>query len=232
MDTKNIDPKKLSIGLAFCGVFILGIIYGKVLFTKNCKKELSKQNNVIQKIEETKKLIYSNDNNESVDEFEESKPIKKIPIINIKGDNVSKINSEIKSLSYSYESIDYEVYKSSKYYSLKISALCKNCNKDYQTKYFIYNIDSSTGDIASTEKFLKDNYISESNLEYKVKYALDKYYSQINDSNFDSEQIKSLIIANCKYSQMYIDKDNKLHIILNTINPNEEGIGIHDFELI
>ncbi len=231
MDINKMDPKKLSIGLAFCGIFLLGIIYGKVLFSKNCKKELLKQNKTIQKSSESKEVIYTNSINESTSEFEESKPIKKIPIINIKSDEIARINSEIRSLSNLYESVDYQVYKSDKYLSLVVSAVCKNCNSDYQTHYFVYNINNKTGEVATNDTFLHDIYVSERSLEYKVKYTLEKYYSQINDPNFNSESIKNLIISNSKYSQMYVDNDKKLHVILNTLNPTEEGIGIHDFKL-
>ena len=138
-----------------------------------------------------------------------------IPIINLDSDNIKTVNLEIKSFVISCYNeyvinndklvrgkyITYEYYINDKYITLMIKYNMYNNGILDNDNYIIYNIDKNNGVLLDNKDLLKLFVIDENELPYLVR------------NNIESEDIEYTVTCMKENYYLYIDKDNKLHLL-------------------
>ena len=143
-----------------------------------------------------------------------------IPVINIDNSYISSINLEIKSFILNSVSvfildnntfiggkyITYEYYISNKYASLLIKHNNYSNGVMDSDNYIIYNIDLSKGNSVNNKELLKSFLIDENELPLILRNKL------------ESEDVEYSILCMKNEYYLYVDNDNKLHLLFFEID--------------
>ena len=167
------------------------------------------------------KIYYSESYVYTKDSFmHDNNLISELPYINIIGEEISKINSELIEKYYNIIIVDdsrmwYVTYKNDDIISLIVKIYTNDSGDSYPDEVLIYNINIKTGDVLEDDELLNMYNISRydvseiimSEIKDYYLYELKKGYVD-SDCSFDCylEGTNSLPFDNCKY---YV-KDNRL----------------------
>lgn len=144
-----------------------------------------------------------------------------LPYINIKGEEISNINTDLIKKYYEVITVDklfmkYKYYKNNNILSLIVKTYYKSSPDSYPSEVFIYNIDIKRGKVINDSELLSMFNISRDDVSEIIRDELKEYYNYEIKNNYISNECdfdcylngsNSLpILDNCKY---YI-KDNYL----------------------
>ncbi len=191
----------------------------------------TKENSAIQKIDNSKELVYTikikvkgyNDSGNIEDKEIE------IPQINLNYDNIKELNNKIQQYTkdWSMGGIESNYYINDEIISLVLT---------YRTEgdpynIFVYNIDAYTGNILTNEELLYKKNITD-NLEEKIRKAEDKVLKENNVQEFDdSIDTWTMISQNCndyrrglqKTIPMFLNENGKLSVVIEYCVPAGSG---------
>lgn len=160
--------------------------------------------------------VYTKDSFEHEEGF-----VSNLPSINVKGDNISNINSELISRYYEIIAIDdmfmdYKYYKNDNLLSLIVNIYYKSSPNAYPYDVLIYNVDIDTGNVLSDEELFNIFNVDSDEISDTIYEELREYYNYekkngyfISECDFDCylENLNAMpILENCKY----FVKDNNL----------------------
>ena len=200
MDNEEQSGKKKLIILliVLIAVTIVLVVLNKKMDTNN--KVLGAQDYVIEKETE-----YSKDESKGP-----------LPVINLKGKEIEKINNEILGIYYSIAYKEYDVFKyefnlHNNILSLLITVTLVDDTESGTIKYYSYNINVKDNKRLSNKEVVKELKLDSNIIDEKLEFRIKKYYSlDVLNKTMSYEEYKELINYKKEEAKIYI-KDKKLY---------------------
>lgn len=234
-----------------------------IILTKEGYEILDENDNVItvkndpktiDKIDNLKPYIYEKEKTEINEEYYENNTFEdtiRLPFINIKSEDATKVNEELKEkydeaskslekendFGFSYTSMDYECKViSGKYAAISVLQMPVYVpGGDFLENYYIYNFDLENGKLLTTKDILSKFNMDENAFEEKLKEELIKRY---NDYEWAEEDFGTLeeYLKNSKYDsediEILINNQNSLKVYCEfPVGPEGIRIGILEIEI-
>lgn len=191
--------KKLIILLiVLIAITIILVVLNKKMDTNN--KVLGAQDYVIEKETE-----YSKDESKGP-----------LPVINLKGKEVEKINNEILGIYYSVAYKEYDVFKyeyniEKDILSLLITVTLVDDTEYGTIKYYSYNINVKENKSLSNQEVVKTLKLDSNIINEKLEFRIKKYYSlDVLNKTMSYDEYKELINYKKEDAKLYI-KNKKLY---------------------
>lgn len=200
MDNEEQSGKKKLIILliVLIAITIILVVLNKKMDTNN--KVLVAQDYVIEKETE-----YSKDESKGP-----------LPVINLKGKEVEKINNEILGIYYSVAYKEYDVFKyeyniEKDILSLLITVTLVDDTEYGTIKYYSYNINVKENKSLSNQEVVKTLKLDSNIINEKLEFRIKKYYSlDVLNKTMSYDEYKELINYKKEDAKLYI-KNKKLY---------------------
>lgn len=200
MDNEEQSGKKKLIILliVLIAITIILVVLNKKMDTNN--KVLGAQDYVIEKETE-----YSKDESKGP-----------LPVINLKGKEVEKINNEILGIYYSVAYKEYDVFKyeyniEKDILSLLITVTLVDDTEYGTIKYYSYNINVKENKSLSNQEVVKTLKLDSNIINEKLEFRIKKYYSlDVLNKTMSYDEYKELINYKKEDAKLYI-KNKKLY---------------------
>ena len=200
MDNEEQSGKKKLIVLliVLIAITIILVVLNKKMDRNN--KVLGAQDYVIEKETE-----YSKDESKGP-----------LPVINLKGKEVEKINNEILGIYYSVAYKEYDVFKyeyniEKDILSLLITVTLVDDTEYGTIKYYSYNINVKENKSLSNQELVKNLKLDSNIINEKLEFRIKKYYSlDVLNKTMSYDEYKELINYKKEDAKLYI-KNKKLY---------------------